>query len=215
MGTVNITVDATSKTYPVVTDAAAYEGKHLFRFFTDGKNVFNKATEEYNGAIGQVEVEVGVGYTVEVPLEDALLLDGVVNTYKHYGEATSEAVGPLEQTDNEFVLKNEGSVTVDNIEAPLPAPVAYVNSNRQRTATVNTSATQNDDTIFVNAAEGTKKVVTMPDPALMIGKRIRIKRDGIGDVGVNDKDAVELIELNDEAGNMEFEATASAWKLFR
>jgi hypothetical protein len=148
-----------------------------------------------------------VKYQVKVSPAEALLLNADALTYR-FTKANTES-GTRTMVD-----ENSGTVAVSNLPNGEELPLLnYVNSNNQNTVTDNYTALPADDTVFVNKA--TEVVVTLPNCAQVIGKRIRIKRLGTGDVVIKDHEAVTVYTINDEMGNIELEATPDSWQAFK
>ena len=166
MATVNITCDQNQDEAVVIADANAETGNHLFKFFTDGVNVFNIASQPLSGdAVDAVTVIEDTSYGFTITAEQALLLNGSASSYKHY------------LTDKgSYELKNEGTVTVTPLTGTVITPLKpFVNGdNTIRSVVVNRALKPDDDVIY---ASGVTRVVelTLMEAGIMVGKRYEIK----------------------------------------
>ena len=211
MFAVNIEVDAAVINTIDIADATAAAGDILFQFFSDGANIFNKASESLGGAAGEVVVDDGVKYTVTISPAEAKLLRGAALTYKM---TKAVAVNPNEFTYSRRGMEQKGSgtITVDNLdpEEVLP-PLNFTNGIRQKYVTANYVATLNDDSIFVTSAGEVH--ITLPDNARMVGKTIRVKKIGAGSVYVENSINFNIATLENEGIKfVEVEATPNNWQ---
>jgi hypothetical protein len=218
----NLTINALIQNAVDVTDALAAAGDIVLLFFSDGINVFNKASESMGGAAGEIGVTAGVKFTVAVSPEDAHKLTGAVLTYK-MTKAVMSNIGPLGSEQREMAVSYSGTVIVTNLEGGGgdASGYAYTNANRQTIVTGNYSPTKEDDTVFVD--NGSEIIITLPDNTRMVGKRIRFKRIGDGDVVIKAADDTVLATLTGSyqgggvayaGGNVEVEATTDQWEAF-
>ena len=212
MAVVNIAVDASINNNIDIADAAAAAGDILVQFFSDGKNVFNKASQSLGGEAGEVVVTAGVKYTVNVPAADGKLLTGAACTYKLSKAATTNT-GLLGSPERTMPVKDNGTVTVSNLEVEADTLISFINGNNQTPVTDNYTALPGDDIIFVNAAGS--KDITLPDNTLMIGKKFSVKKIGAGDVVIKDKDGGTIYTLDETTeANVDLVATAGDWVTF-
>lgn len=212
MATVNITADMNEAETVTIADAAAAAGSHLFQFFTDGKNVFNIATQDLSGdAVDAVTVNDDTSYEFDISAAQAQLLDGVASTYKHY----------LLDGEGGKTLMNEGSVTVTPLTGgALTTLVPFINGDNVKTIG-GTEATllESDDIVYLNPTVGTTLVVTLPDATTMPTKKYELYLIGAGDASVIVPEGLlELIAL-ETAGDACFirakgDDDADDWKVF-
>ena len=203
----NIAVDASILNNIDILDDAAAAGDIVVLFYSDGVNVYNKASVSMGGNAGDVVVVAGVKYQVKITPAEAALLKGGALTYKF--TKASNAFG-----DRKMDLVNSGTIAVSNLGGELELEILnYNNSNNQITVTEDYIALASDDTVFVDSAE--EVIITTPNSAQVIGKRLRVKRVGAGDVVIKDHEAATIYTINDEHGNIELEATADSWQYFK
>jgi len=196
MATVNIAADMNETEEITIADAAAAAGSFLIQFFTDGKNVFNIASQDLSGAaVDDITVNANTSYVFDITAEQAQLLDGVASTYKQYS---------LDGSGGKTLL-NEGSVTVTPLTGGALAELTpYMNGDRITT----TGGTQteiflaeSDDTVYINANTGVAVEVWLPEANKMPGKIFDIKLIGAGTASILiPDDETELIAL-DTAGD--------------
>ena len=208
MATVNIAADMNEAETVTIADAGAAAGSHLFQFFTDGKNVFNIATQDLSGAaVDDVTVNVGTSYVFDISAAQAQLLNGVASTYKQY---LLDGVGGK-------TLLNEGSVTVTALIGSTDEPLApYINGNNITKTSGPLTLTAEHDIIFGTPA--TAVVYTLPDARKIPGKRFEIKMNGAGSIGVKTPDGATLITLATAGDNCMIRAKdeidADNWEVF-
>lgn len=185
MATVNITADMNADEVVTIADATAEAGIHLFQFFTDGKNMFNIASQSISGATAEeVAVTVDTDYEFTISAEQAQLLDGAASTYEHY---LLDGVGGK-------TLKNEGSVTVTPLTgSSLPTIEPFLNGDRILSTNAALELTKEHDIII--GAPASAVVYTLQDAQKMIGKRYDIYMAGAGSITVKTPDAATLITL--------------------
>jgi len=90
-----------------------------------------------------------------------------------------------------------------------PSTSTYYNGNRQRSVAIATTATVNDDFIFVDTT-ASDLVVTMPDPSTMVGKIISVSATGNDNVNVKTSAAVLILEISG-GHSASFVANATSW----
>jgi len=203
----NLAINASVQNAINIPDANAAEGDILVLFFSDGVNVFNKASVSMGGATGDIVVTAGVKYQVNISPQEAQQLKSGVLIYKLQIAGVVEGVRKMNDINN-------GSVTVSNLPNNIQLQsLNYNNSNNQNTVAENYIALPNDDTIFVESTD--EVVITLPNCAQVVGKRIRVKRLGEGDVVIKDHLAVAVYTINDDHGNIELEATPDSWQAFK
>lgn len=184
MATVNITCDQNQDEAVVIADANAEAGNHLFKFFTDGINVFNIASQPLSGdAVDAVTVTEDTSYGFTITAEQALLLNGSSSTYKHYlieeGNAT---------------LKNEGSVTVTPLTgSDITTLKPFINGNNIVRSAVGRELSVADDIVLFTNADAV--VCQLPNAQDMPGKIFKIKAAGAGDVTIKVDNGDTLITL--------------------
>lgn len=193
MAKVDITADMNEDVAVTIADATAAAGNHLFQFFTDGKNVFNIASQELSGdSVDAVTVNVGVSYEFVIPEELALLLDGTLNTYKHFSVPGDALPTQL----------NYGDITVTPITGSTEIILAsWANLDRVVTASNSATLKADEDIIFGNPPNLASIILTLPDADTMIGKRFEVKNIGQGAVRINTPDGTQLIYLDTTGDN--------------
>lgn len=208
MATVNITADMNEAETVTIADAAAAAGSHLFQFFTDGKNVFNIATQDLSGdAVDAVTVNDDTSYEFDISAAQAQLLNGVASTYKQY---LLDGVGGK-------TLLNEGSVTVTALTGSTDEPLApYINGDRITKTSGPLTLTAEHDIIFGTPAAAV--VYTLPDARKIPGKRYEIKMNGAGSISVQTPDTNVLIALETTGDSCMIRAKdeldADNWEVF-
>ena len=214
MATVNIAADMNEAETVTIADAGAAAGSHLFQFFTDGKNVFNIATQDLSGAaVDEVTVNVNTSYVFIISAAQAQLLNGVASTYKQY----------LLDGEGGKTLKNEGSVTVTPLTGGALAELSpFINGDRITNlggAVAAYTALNSDDVIYCSPANLVETVITLPPANKVPGKRFKIKLATVsgGTVSIITDDATELIALATFGDNCEVISRgldADDWQLF-
>lgn len=186
MATVNITADMNADEVVTIADATAEAGIHLFQFFTDGKNMFNIASQSLSGAAAdEVTVTPDTEYEFTISAEQAQLLDGAASTYQHY----------LLDGEGGKTLKNEGSVTVTPLSGTtLPVLEPFLNGDRIWTGTSGLTLDEEHDIIVGSPLAAI--VYTLPAANKLIGKKYYIHcAVGGASIAVKTPDTSTLITL--------------------
>jgi len=214
MATVNITADMNAAEEVTIADAAAAAGSILIQFFTDGKNVFNIASQDLSGdAVDAITVNDDTSYVFDITAEQAQLMDGTASTYKQY----------LLDGSGGKTLLNEGSVTVTPLTGgALATLVPFINGDRiTETAGTTTALTlkAENDTVYCSPNNLVETVITLPDADTMPGKKYEIKLLSAtgGSVAINTPDASEILALATAGDNCIIRSRgtdADDWQIF-